>query len=241
MAEPYTAVVAGATGAIGREVVRLLIDSPSCTQITALVRSAASAEAKLSQTALGTPIDSAAKTSKLKLVEYDWEALCSQGSDGAAASVFSGCSVAINCLGTTKKDAGGMKGWLRVDKDYFIAMAGACKQQGVSAYAVVSWAGANPKSMIAQVKAKGEGDREAIACAFPHLLILRPGLLNRGDQKRLVERIGMVLMAAIRVDTVAAALVAAYEGRQDRPAVDIMENAAMQRVAAAAASGKTPA
>ena len=105
--EPYTAVVAGATGAIGREVVRLLIDSPSCTQVTALVRSAASAEAKLSQTALGTPIDSAAKASKLKLVvEYDWEALCGQGSDGAAAAVFSGFSFAINCMGTTRKDAG---------------------------------------------------------------------------------------------------------------------------------------
>ena len=80
----YTAIVAGATGSIGREVVRLLLDSASCTQVTALVRSAASAEAKLTRTAMGTPVDAAAKAAKLKVVEYDFEALCGEGSDGTS-------------------------------------------------------------------------------------------------------------------------------------------------------------
>ena len=65
-------------------------------------------------------------------------------------------------------------------------------------------------------------------CGFPYCLILRPGLLNRGDQKRLVEKIGMFLISAIGVDTVAEALLAAYEGKESRPNVDIMENAAMR-------------
>ena len=58
-----------------------------------------------------------------------------QGPEGATASeVIRGHDYAINCLGTTRKDAGGAAGWLRVDRDYYGAFADACKAQGVPQY-----------------------------------------------------------------------------------------------------------
>ena len=108
MAE-YSAVIAGATGATGREFVCFLLTRERCTRVTVLVRDAKKCAAKLEKTAAGTAIDQDALKKKLQMVEFDYEALCSEGSDGAQAKKLAGHSVGINCLGTTKKDAGGFQ------------------------------------------------------------------------------------------------------------------------------------
>ena len=103
----YKAVIAGATGATGREFVCFLLARDRCKRVTVLARDAEKAAAKLQKTAAGAVIDQAALKQKLQIVEFDYEALLSEGSDGVQAKKLAGHSVGINCLGTTKGDAGG--------------------------------------------------------------------------------------------------------------------------------------
>merc|ERR1712183_846956 len=107
-APSYTVVVAGATGVIGRELIRLLLLSQRCVGVTALVRSSSTATLKFEATAAKTPIDAAGRAAKLKVVVFDWEKLCTEGSDGTIAATLAGHSLAVNCLGTTRADAGGL-------------------------------------------------------------------------------------------------------------------------------------
>ena len=187
----YKAVIAGATGATGREFVCFLLARDRCKRVTVLARDAEKAAAKLQKTAAGAVIDQAALKQKLQIVEFDYEALLSEGSDGVQAKKLAGHSVGINCLGTTKGDAGGMKGWLRVDRDYYNAFTHGLKAQGVPALIQISWAGASARSWLAQPRTKGECDDVASEAGFASLVVLRPGLLDRGDQARPIEKFGM--------------------------------------------------
>ena len=231
----YTAVVAGATGATGREFVRLLLQSPRCACVTVLVRSASRAAPKFERTAKGEPIDAAAREQKLKVVELDWEALCSGVAD--EAKKLAGHHVGVNCLGTTRKDAGGFKGWLRVDRDYYNAFTSGCKAQGVPSLVQVSWTGASPKSWLAQPRTKGECDAYAMAAGFQYLAVLRPGLLDRGDEARTIERVSKRLgVPVISVADVAAAGVAAFEAESKPAAAEVLENRGMRAAVAKARS-----
>eukprot|EP00310_Coccolithus_braarudii_P015465 CAMPEP_0183339716 /NCGR_PEP_ID=MMETSP0164_2-20130417/6543_1 /TAXON_ID=221442 /ORGANISM="Coccolithus pelagicus ssp braarudi, Strain PLY182g" /LENGTH=233 /DNA_ID=CAMNT_0025509765 /DNA_START=29 /DNA_END=730 /DNA_ORIENTATION=+ len=227
MEAKYSAVVAGATGATGREMIRMLLGSSRCTSVTALVRSAAKAAHKFEKTAAGTPIEN---KSKLNIVEFDWEALVSEGSNGAMAQKLAGHSLGVNCIGTTKKDAGGMKGWMRVDRDYYNAFTHGCKTQDVPALLQVSWSGASPKSFLAQPRTKGECDAVAMAAGFAYLAVLRPGLLDRGEERRFFpEGIAMKLgVPAIKVADVAQAGVVAFEAPR-KPTAEVLGNQEMRQ------------
>ena len=74
----YSVVVAGGTGACGRDVLAQLLASGRCTKVTALVRSRASAERRVETTSSGAPIPADARTAKLVLAEVDWENLCAR-------------------------------------------------------------------------------------------------------------------------------------------------------------------
>ena len=107
----------------------------------------------------------------------------------------------ICALGTTWKKAGRDEAAFRaVDHDLVLATAEAARRAGVPNMVLVSAAGANPRSKAFYMRVKGETEMAVSRVGFKRLDILHPGLLRgeRGDDRRLLERIG--ILAAPLID-----------------------------------------
>lgn len=159
-----TALVVGATGLIGAQVLKLLLEGSAFEKVRAVVRRA-----------------SGAPHVKLDERVVDFEAL--------KAADFAGVDAVFSCLGTTIKVAGSQERFARVDHDYVVATAKLAREGGATALALVSavGAGAGATSFYARVKGQAEADVEALG--YPTLEIFQPGLLL-GDraERRPVER-----------------------------------------------------
>ncbi|GMF64665.1 unnamed protein product [Phytophthora lilii] len=94
----YVALVQGATGAVGRDLVAELVQSASCDKVVALTRR----EIPDTQWSATFPsMDVSAAQSKLEIVSVDFEELHRDWK-----KVLTKVDAAFTCLGTTRKDAG---------------------------------------------------------------------------------------------------------------------------------------
>ena len=59
-----------------------------------------------------------------------------------------------------------------------------------------------------RLQTKGKADAACNALNFSRTSVFKPGLLNRGEKARTVERVGMWFMAGLPVASVAGAMVA---------------------------------
>lgn len=98
--------------------------------------------------------------------------------------------VAFSCLGTTLKDAGSKEAQRKVDYDYQLEFAKAAKENNVSDYVLVSAYGANPQSKIFYSKMKGELEVAVKNLHFDKITIFKPGMLERKDSERTAEVLG---------------------------------------------------
>ncbi|HEX9049644.1 MAG TPA: NAD(P)H-binding protein [Anaeromyxobacter sp.] len=153
------AVVVGATGLVGAELVRLLLADPRFAAVAVLVRRAGAspAHAKLAEHA----VDFDAPETWAPLVRGD---------------------VLFSALGTTIRAAGSRAAQHRIDHGYQLAAARAARANGVPAYVLVSSAGASPRSRIFYSRMKGELERDVEALGLERTRILRPGMLD-GDRR----------------------------------------------------------
>ena len=78
------------------------------------------------------------------------------------------------CLGTTIKAAGSRDAFRAVDHDAVLAFARAARAAGVRHFGVVSALGANPQSRNFYSRVKGEMEAELATLGFASLLIVRP-------------------------------------------------------------------
>lgn len=202
------AIVAGATGLVGRALVRQLAHDPAWREVRALVRRVPPGEA-------GGPT--------LVQVPVDYERLDPPPSWAAADQVF--CA-----LGTTIRQAGSQAAFRRVDYDYPVALARAARASGARHFLLVSAVGADPHSRVFYNRVKGEVETAIAELGFRSVTIARPSLLlGKRAEPRLGEQVGKVLglLAPARwrpvpAERVARALVEA--AREDRPGVRIIEN-----------------
>lgn len=101
------------------------------------------------------------------------------------------------CLGTTQKKAGGKSGFFKVDHDYVLNVARWAKQSGAERVCFISSIGANPKSRSFYLKTKGEVEQELISLGFKHLCIVRPSLLlGKREEYRWAEALSAKLFPA---------------------------------------------
>jgi len=98
--------------------------------------------------------------------------------------------VAFSSLGTTLKDAGSKEAQRKVDYDYQFEFAKAAKENNVSDYVLVSAYGANPQSKIFYSKMKGELEVAVKNLHFEKITIFKPGMLERKDSERTGEVLG---------------------------------------------------
>lgn len=115
-------------------------------------------------------------------------------------SIPKGTTAAFCALGTTIRNAGGSQEEFRhVDHDLVLSFARAARKAGIPVFALVSAAGADPRSKVFYNRVKGETERDLKALGFPSLTILRPGLLlgDRVERRRL-ERLLILVTRALR-------------------------------------------
>lgn len=99
--------------------------------------------------------------------------------------------IAFSCLGTTAKLAGSRTAQHRVDVDYPLHFAHAARQNGVPTFVLLSAMGANVHSPFFYNRIKGELENAIKSLNFPRTLIFRPGILIRKDSDRWGEKVSI--------------------------------------------------
>ena len=169
-----TALIAGASGLVGGQLLGLLLNAPEYDRVIAIGRRRlAMTHGKLAQvTAEFGSLDRAAEELRAD------EAFC--------------------CLGTTIRVAGSRQAFRAVDHGAVLAFAWAAQRGGASRFFVVSSLGADAQSRIFYNRVKGETEEALRVLGFGTLAIFRPSLL-RGPRRdfRLGEKIGLGGMSLV--------------------------------------------
>eukprot|EP01059_Diplonema_ambulator_P000557 TRINITY_DN1045_c0_g1_i1.p1 TRINITY_DN1045_c0_g1~~TRINITY_DN1045_c0_g1_i1.p1 ORF type:complete len:238 (+),score=76.00 TRINITY_DN1045_c0_g1_i1:39-716(+) len=197
-----SAVVIGGTGAVGKELIRELVQSGEYREVRALVRK----ERDLGYFGLAE-----GEGSCLVQKVVDFEKLDDY------ADEFKGCEYGFSAFGTTRREAGGAEPFKKIDYGYNVKAADLMKQGGVKHMQLVSSQGTNPNSWLLYPKTKGEIEEYLKALSFDKLTIWRPGLLAGRPSGRPLETLANMVTPnyfRIHVRTVAVAMKhAAREGR----------------------------
>lgn len=163
------AIIFGATGAVGRQLLDLCLDGDRYQQVTVIARRPAS----LSHEKLNWLI---AGLDALKDIPPIPELLNGD---------------AFSCLGTTMKAAGSKDNFRRVDYDYVVNAAQFSKRCGIRNFSMISAIGADAKSNTFYNQTKGAVETAVIAENMHSLRIFRPSLLKgKRDDFRLTEELG---------------------------------------------------
>ncbi|QIP13850.1 NAD(P)H-binding protein [Spirosoma aureum] len=159
------ALVIGATGATGKDLVTALVQDPYYTEVVTFVRR---------RTGITHPRVFEIVTDFNKLEEV---------------SEFIKGDVLFSCLGTTLKAAGSKENQWCIDYEIPAKFAEIAKSNGISSVVLLSAYGASVTSNVFYSKLKGQLEENIGRHAFEQYIIFRPGLLLRKDTDRLGERI----------------------------------------------------
>ncbi|KRE60776.1 NAD(P)H-binding protein [Paenibacillus sp. Soil750] len=175
-----TAIVAGGSGLVGKELIKQLVNDPDYDKIIALVRKKMDLELPNGQ-------------GKLEQRVIDFAKL----SESLKSSEFSHAHVYCT-LGTTIKKAGSKQQFRRVDRDYPLMLAEVASKGQADSFAIVTAMGADRTSSFFYNQVKGEVEDKLRGMRLRALHLLRPSLIlgNRGEF-RLGEKLGGIVSRAI--------------------------------------------
>lgn len=164
------AIVLGATGLIGGELIQQLINENIYSEIHVIGRN---------------PTEH--QSSKIYFHQVDMHQI------NRHTNIFN-AEVVFCCLGTTIKTAGSREAFRMVDHDMVVNAARNCENK-VGHFIMVSSLGANSKSSNFYLRTKGETEDDLFKLNIPSITIVRPSMLfgNR-KEKRIGEKIGIVFM-----------------------------------------------
>lgn len=167
-----TAVVIGATGLVGTQLIHLLLNDNRFNKVIVFARRSI-----------------AVKNARLEdhLIDFDkpdsWQHL-------VKGDVF------FSTLGTTLKQAGGQQAQYKIDYTYQYRFAGAAARNGVPVYVLVSAASANPDAKFFYMRMKGELERDIKKLSFLSINLIQPGLLvGKRQKERAGEKFGYYLLS----------------------------------------------
>lgn len=162
-----TALVAGATGLVGKELVRQLLADPTWSKVTTVGR---------------RPVGFTDE--RLEEIVLPLEQL---NQAPAATHVF--C-----CLGTTRAKAGSKTAFAAVDLEAVAALAQRAQEMSARWFGHVSAVGANPHSLIFYNRIKGQAEQAVIASGIAASSAVRPSLLDGAREEfRLLESLGLMV------------------------------------------------
>lgn len=153
-----SALILGATGLVGAQILQELLMDPTYSMVRILVRRS-----------------TGIKHDKLEECLISFDELEKWVTYFQVDDVF--CA-----LGTTIKKAKSQEAFRKVDFDYPFIAGQLAKQMRVKQFLLISSLGANPNSKIFYSRTKGEIEQALIKLSLPSLHIFRPSLLL-GDRK----------------------------------------------------------
>ncbi|MEZ0480418.1 NAD(P)H-binding protein [Planococcus sp. SSTMD024] len=161
------ALVIGATGATGKDLVEQLMKDDSFESVDVFVRRA---------------LDIQHDKLTVHVIDFDrpdeWRDLVKG-------------DVLFSCLGTTIKAAGSKEAQWNVDYGYQYEFAKAARENGVGRYVLVSAEFASPKARSFYSKMKGQLEEAVKELRFPKLTIIKPPILMRKGSDRTFEVFGL--------------------------------------------------
>ena len=168
------ALVLGATGATGQELVKFLLEDSNFSKVSVFVRRAINISHE-----------------KLIIHEINFSKL-SQYNSLVNGDVF------FSTLGTTKRQAGGKKAQFLVDYTYQYEFAKMAFENSISHYSLVSSVGANKNSIFFYPKIKGALEESVRSFNFKKIQIFQPpSLIRQQELMRLGEKISIKLLNGI--------------------------------------------
>ena len=212
-----TALIAGASGLVGGECLRRLLESEAYAKVTVLARRS---------------LGPAAKHPKLREIVIDFAQLDSINAEMHADHVF--CA-----LGTTIRKAGSQAKFRQVDFEYPRHLAELALGNGAKHFSLVSALGASSKSGVFYSRVKGELEDALRAMGWPSLCLLRPSVIAGDRQEsrpleRMTEallRFGPAAYRPVAASSIAAAMIAT--ARREPRGVTIIESRDIRRAATA--------
>ncbi len=208
------ALVAGTTGLIGGQLLRLLLEDERYSKVIALSRKPLS---------VNHP--------KLNNLVVDFSRLADYADVLKANDVF--C-----CLGTTMKQAGSQEAFRKVDYAYPLELARITKNSGAKRYLLVTALGANKKSSFYYNRVKGEVEEEIGKQEFESYNIFRPSFLqgNRiesraGEQatNAFFKMFGFLVPKKFKaIDSIKVARAMLAKAKEEKPGNFIFESDVLQ-------------
>lgn len=167
------AIVVGATGATGKDLLNQLLEDRAYKTVIIFVRR-----------------DPGISHPKLTTFVVDFDDIPSW------SHLIQG-DVLFSLLGTTRAKAGGKEQQWKVDYDYQYEIAKAARKNGVATLELMSAWGADPQSRFFYSRMKGELEAAVSHLDFPRLIITRPPSLVRRKSDRLMERVSVFVLRVI--------------------------------------------
>jgi len=163
--QQYTAVIYGASGAVGRSVLHELLVSPRCAKVVSLGRRELPKESFT---------ESESETKKLVQHVINPDNI---EEDIKTRSLVDGCDVAFCTVGVGQPSAVSSEELHKVDVGYAVAFAKGCKQAGVKHYSLLSAVSADDSSSITYVKVKGLAEKGVKEVGFQRTSLIKPSLI----------------------------------------------------------------
>ena len=166
----HKAVIAGASGLIGSNLLNILLNAPEYAEVLVVTRRELPVQHK-----------------KLVQLVINFEDLNKHTAAINGHAVFS-------CLGTTKNQTPNDNEYRKIDHDYPLQLAQIAKKNGVEQFHLVSSIGANKKSSSSYLKLKGELEADLQKLDIKTLHIYQPSMLTgTRERNHLLEKIAGVL------------------------------------------------
>lgn len=209
-------LLAGATGLVGRELMRLLALDDGIREVRALVR---------------RPLPMDFMNPKIKQYQADFDRLRDHPEWFNVDKVFS-------ALGATIRQVKSEEAFRKVDYEYPLLIAQLARSRGARHFLFVSALGADSRSFFFYPRVKGELEDAIQDLGYPSVTIARPSMLM-GDRhpprfsEEILKPFGPLFppwWRPVKATQVAAALVQA--SRSDTPGVQILQNRQLREVKA---------
>lgn len=169
-----TAIVIGATGLVGSQLVSLLLQDSRFERVKVFARRSVGVTSE-----------------KLEEHIVDFDQLDSWKRELTGDVLYS-------AMGTTLRTAGSKEAQYKIDYTYQYQVAKAAVANGVPQYILVSSAGASVDSRIFYSRMKGELERDIKKLPFEVIHVVRPGMLAGSRiESRAGEKVGIVMMKLV--------------------------------------------
>ena len=192
----FRAIIIGGTGATGRQLIKQLITNKNCDMITSLSR---------------RPVLDGKKNDKLKDIVVN-----SLFDLSSTRKYWKNNHIFFNCIGTTRKRAGGSNGFIDVELRISKIAANLAEEAKIQHAIIISAKGANhnifaPKFIhpLLYIKTMGQKENTVLSnCSFKKVAIFRPGMLIRDlNNKNILKTFFSKFNFGLKVDLLASAMI----------------------------------